>query len=143
MSGWTSCRDCRASHEVQLYHIIVEALNNVIKHAAATRVTLHLTRTNGYLHLRITDDGQGFDPAQTTGGMGLRNIRERVARLERPDRHFQPTGRRHAVRGDDSLSDGGSAMTDLIRILIADDHFVVRQGLVTLVGASQRHGGGG
>jgi signal transduction histidine kinase len=65
-----------------LYHFIVEALNNVVKHAAATRVALHLTQADGYLHLRIADDGQGFDPAHARGGMGLRNIRERVARLD-------------------------------------------------------------
>ena len=70
------------SQEVELYHIVVEALNNVVKHAAATRVGLQLTQADGYLHLRIVDDGQGFDPEQTSGGMGLRNIRERVARLD-------------------------------------------------------------
>ena len=70
------------SQEVELYHIVVEALNNVVKHAAATRVALHLTQADGYVRLRIVDDGQGFDPAQTRGGMGLRNIRERVARLD-------------------------------------------------------------
>ena len=70
------------SQEVELYHIVVEALNNVVKHAAATRVALHLTQADGHLRLRIVDDGQGYDPAQTKGGMGLRNIRERVARLD-------------------------------------------------------------
>ena len=69
------------SQEAELYHIVVEALNNVVKHAAATRVALHLTQAGGAVHLRIVDDGQGFNPAQTNGGMGLRNIRERVARL--------------------------------------------------------------
>jgi signal transduction histidine kinase len=67
--------------EVDLYHVVVEALNNVVKHAAATRVTLHLTQADGALHLRIADDGRGFDPTQTKGGMGLGNIQERVARL--------------------------------------------------------------
>jgi signal transduction histidine kinase len=70
-----------SDQEVELYHIVVEALNNVIKHAAATRVSLQLTQVDGRLHLRIADDGQGFDPTQVTGGMGLNNIRERVARL--------------------------------------------------------------
>ena len=74
--------DLSSAQEVELYHIIVEALNNVVKHAAATRVALHLTQADGYLHLRIADDGQGFDPAHARGGMGLRNIRERVARLD-------------------------------------------------------------
>jgi len=67
--------------EVELYHIIVEALNNIVKHAAATGVTVHLTQTAENLHLQIMDDGQGFDLAQSKGGMGLNNIRERVVRL--------------------------------------------------------------
>jgi signal transduction histidine kinase len=67
--------------EVELYHIIVETLNNVVKHAAATHVTLQLAHADGYLRLQIIDDGQGFDPTQTTGGMGLTNIQERVSRL--------------------------------------------------------------
>ena len=70
------------NHEVELYHIILEALNNIVKHAAAGRLTLQLTHANGQIRLRIVDDGQGFDPSQTNGGLGLRNIRERVARLD-------------------------------------------------------------
>jgi signal transduction histidine kinase len=68
--------------EIDLYHIVVEALNNVVKHAAATRVTLRLTLEGECVRLKVMDDGRGFDPAQTRGGMGLRNIRERVARLD-------------------------------------------------------------
>ncbi|MCB9077862.1 MAG: PAS domain-containing protein [Anaerolineaceae bacterium] len=67
--------------EVELYHIIVEAMNNVVKHAAAASLTLHLTPADRQLHLQIIDDGQGFDPSQSRGGLGLNNIRERVARL--------------------------------------------------------------
>jgi signal transduction histidine kinase len=70
-----------SSHEVELYHIIVEALNNVVKHAAASRLSLLLAPAGGQLHLRIADNGHGFDPLQVTGGLGLRNIRERVAQL--------------------------------------------------------------
>ncbi len=73
--------DMSPSQEVELYYIIVEALNNVVKHAAATHLTLQLIHAHGYLELRIADDGRGFDPSQTNGGMGLRNIRERVSRL--------------------------------------------------------------
>jgi signal transduction histidine kinase len=69
------------STEVELYHIIVEVLNNVVKHAAASRLTLYLSQKEGQLRLQISDDGSGFDPAHTSGGLGLRNIRDRVARL--------------------------------------------------------------
>lgn len=70
-----------AGHEVQVYHIIVEALNNVVKHAAATRLTLRLTQADGHVRLWIADDGRGFDASQIDHGLGLANIRERVARL--------------------------------------------------------------
>lgn len=67
--------------EVELYHIIAEALTNVIKHAAAGKLTLHLKRGSNCLELMIADDGMGFNPLPTGGGMGLSNIRARLARL--------------------------------------------------------------
>jgi signal transduction histidine kinase len=67
--------------EVELYHVIVEGLNNVVKHAAASRLSVLLEEMDSQMHLRIVDDGKGFDMAQRTGGLGLRNMRERVARL--------------------------------------------------------------
>lgn len=70
-----------ASHEVHLYHIIVEALNNVVKHAAATRFTLQLVQTDGQVRLWIADDGRGFDASQVDQGLGLATMRERVAQL--------------------------------------------------------------
>lgn len=70
------------TQESDLYYIIVEALNNIVKHAAATCLTLQLAQQNGHLHLQIVDNGQGFDPAQKTGGLGLRNMQERVNRLQ-------------------------------------------------------------
>jgi signal transduction histidine kinase len=73
--------DLPPRHEVELYHIVVEALNNVLKHAAATAVVVSLSQTDGRVQAQISDDGQGFDVQQTGGGMGLRNIRERVAGL--------------------------------------------------------------
>jgi signal transduction histidine kinase len=59
----------------------VEALNNVVKHAAASHLTVELTECDGQLRLCVADDGNGFDPIQSRGGLGLRNIRERVVRL--------------------------------------------------------------
>lgn len=68
--------------EVEVYQLIAEALSNVVKHAAASRLLLHLKCAGGYLRLKIADDGAGFDPAQGGAGLGLRNMRERVARLQ-------------------------------------------------------------
>jgi signal transduction histidine kinase len=73
--------DLPPRYEVELYHIVVEALNNVLKHAAATALEVSLGQADGQVRAQISDNGQGFDVQQNGGGMGLGNIRERVARL--------------------------------------------------------------
>lgn len=69
--------------EQELYGIAQEALNNVGKHARAQRVTVHLQITDKIVRLEVRDDGVGFDPssARKTGGVGLRSIEERTARV--------------------------------------------------------------
>jgi signal transduction histidine kinase len=69
--------------EKDIYWIAQEALNNVVKHARARSVTVHLNLSmeNAYLH--VEDDGVGFDLAtiETQGGVGMRSMRERAARV--------------------------------------------------------------
>lgn len=67
--------------EETLYYVAQEALNNALKHAAATAVTVQLSQEkNGALKLTVTDNGQGFDPdaVRDKGGMGLANMRQRA-----------------------------------------------------------------
>ncbi len=63
-----------------LFRIAQEALNNVVKHAGAHSVLVHLVERSGRMQLQIVDDGCGFDPAQAqaAGGTGLGVIRERL-----------------------------------------------------------------
>jgi signal transduction histidine kinase len=69
-------------YEEALYRVVQESLNNVVKHAGAERVTIELGQSNGYVELRIGDDGRGFDPAQPrASGLGLVGMRERIERL--------------------------------------------------------------
>ena len=63
--------------EVVLLRAAQEALANVRRHAAATRVTLTLTRTGDEVRLEVTDDGRGI-PDGTPDGHGLRGMRERA-----------------------------------------------------------------
>jgi PAS domain S-box-containing protein len=72
-----------ASVEEELYRIAQEALNNALKHATATSVTVRICTVNERVELEIVDDGIGFDPATTGngGGMGLANMRKRVEKL--------------------------------------------------------------
>ncbi|OQY90020.1 MAG: hypothetical protein B6D39_08820 [Anaerolineae bacterium UTCFX2] len=69
--------------EMALYRIAEEALNNILKHSEAARVTVTLRASANTVELEIADDGVGFDPAaaQKAGGMGLGNMIERAAAL--------------------------------------------------------------
>ena len=80
-SNGSGCVDARVDEE--LYRIAQEALNNVLKHARAQTVTVHLHQEKGYTCLQICDDGIGFasQSAKPSGGLGLRGIAERVAQL--------------------------------------------------------------
>jgi len=53
-----------AHAEVALYRIAQEALQNVMKHAGASRVSLRLSTDHGSVRLVVEDDGRGFQPAE-------------------------------------------------------------------------------
>lgn len=68
--------------ELALYYIAQEALNNILRHAAAKSVNIRLKQGRINVLLEIEDDGGGFDPRVVDhGGMGLRNMRERVSQI--------------------------------------------------------------
>ncbi len=58
-----------------------ESITNVIRHAAATRLQVRITLTDGELVCRIVDDGRGLGPDQARTGDGLPNLRARAAML--------------------------------------------------------------
>lgn len=71
------------SVEEELYRIIQEALNNVIKHARASRVEVRLSFGPNEARLEISDDGLGFDPDQPAvhRGLGLDDMAARAQRI--------------------------------------------------------------
>jgi len=70
--------------QLQVMHILQEAVSNVRKHANASRVEVELTRGHDYA-FTVRDDGRGFDPARTKGDaaahVGLRIMHERAGRI--------------------------------------------------------------
>lgn len=71
--------------EIALYRIAQEALQNVVKHAAADRVTIRLCADPDRVQLAVTDDGIGFTPTSTgrppatnDGRFGLASVQERA-----------------------------------------------------------------
>ncbi|MFN8345562.1 MAG: histidine kinase [Spirosomataceae bacterium] len=62
-----------------IYLIFKEALNNILKHAEATKVKVKLQMTQeGELHLFIADNGRGFDTTRGYEGNGLKNYKKRA-----------------------------------------------------------------
>ncbi|WP_254561147.1 sensor histidine kinase [Dyadobacter diqingensis] len=61
-----------------LYVIIIEALNNCIKHSEATEINIQLVREKNLLTVIIEDNGIGFDPERVKRGQGLKNMEIRV-----------------------------------------------------------------
>jgi len=67
--------------EVNLYRIVQELVNNVVRHAHCTRVYINLIDHSDMLSLSVEDDGLGFDLNKKHEGIGLGNIRSRVSIL--------------------------------------------------------------
>jgi signal transduction histidine kinase/HAMP domain-containing protein len=74
--------DCQLEVKEALYRITQEALNNVVKHAHATNVTVRLAKEDGAVVLTVTDNGKGFDAAASfPGHIGLLSMPERAEKL--------------------------------------------------------------
>jgi signal transduction histidine kinase len=67
--------------EDALYHIALEALNNIVKHSEGKIASISLSSKNGSIVMEISDEGKGFDINQPERGHGLRNMYERVQML--------------------------------------------------------------
>jgi signal transduction histidine kinase len=68
--------------EGELYRIAIEALNNALKHAEASLVSIHLASTSHQVELAVTDNGRGFNLDEVgEGRMGLKSMHERAEKL--------------------------------------------------------------
>ena len=121
---------------INFYRIVQESSNNIIKHSNATEASINIKRTVGGVTLTIRDNGAGFTPANLRSeanhklgrdGFGLTGMTERASLLGGdltvhtvPGRGTIVSVQFHCVR---------TQMADDIRILLADDHPVVRKGL--------------
>ncbi len=76
--------------QLTLYRIAIEAVQNVIKHAAASRYEVSLEVREDDLILSVEDNGKGFEESGSGSGRGLNNIRER-ARAIAADVSWKPS----------------------------------------------------
>ncbi|HEX8999261.1 MAG TPA: two-component regulator propeller domain-containing protein [Blastocatellia bacterium] len=72
------------AEEINLYRIVQECLNNIVKHSQAAQASVIVQIQESELRITISDDGRGFDPTARQpseprrGGMGLTGLAERV-----------------------------------------------------------------
>ncbi len=76
----------RGEEATNIYRIIQEALNNLVKHSHATRAAVRLERDLHLVRISVEDNGRGFDPNATAAsrnrtGIGLTSIGERTRML--------------------------------------------------------------
>jgi PAS domain S-box-containing protein len=69
------------SFQLAVYRMVQEKINNILKHASATKVTINLCEADDNLILTVTDNGKGFDHLTIKKGLGITNIFNRAENL--------------------------------------------------------------
>lgn len=67
--------------KMNLYRIIQESIQNIIKHAQATRAIISIVESTSNYHIKIQDNGIGFKVSEIKKGIGLKNIQFRVNQM--------------------------------------------------------------
>ncbi|AXT58400.1 histidine kinase [Aquimarina sp. AD1] len=68
--------------QVETFKIIQELVTNSIKHAKASSIALQINLLDNELNILFEDDGVGFDVNKNTEGIGFRNIRSRLDKID-------------------------------------------------------------
>jgi PAS domain S-box-containing protein len=140
-------------HAILLFQSVRELLMNVVKHAGATEATLAVAAApDDLLRITVIDHGKGFDNGREQAtldmGFGLFSIRER---MEAVGGRFEVTSRpghgttatlivslvpsppvSTTARGL-SISPATPITTPAVRIVMVDDHPLVRQGMRSVI----------
>jgi PAS domain S-box-containing protein len=143
-----------------LYRATQELLFNIVKHAGVKQARLRVRRRGRYVSLSVSDLGCGFDPQdlEATAGFGLLSLRERVESLGGRMKIKGVRGRGSTFRivvpddgkpqdGRQTTEDGGRmpeqelpsavlrppSSDPRLRVLLVDDHAIVREGLLSLL----------
>jgi PAS domain S-box-containing protein len=96
--------------EEGLFYMAHEALNNSLKHAAATKTTVRLRAVEERVELEVMDNGKGFnvESMNETGGMGLTNLKERANKLKAQLEISSVPGKGTSIKVVVSLNDSPS-----------------------------------
>jgi len=146
--------------KVLLFESVRELLLNVVKHANTRSAMVNLRRFDRSLQVTVSDEGAGFDPTtmpaagKEGGGFGLFSIRERLGLMGgtfemesipgqgsrvvlsvpvAPSAAIEPPLQGIPILPEAHLMPGYPDPGLRIRVLLADDHTVVRQGIANLL----------
>lgn len=75
------CNKASDDIQINLYRIVQEQMKNIVKYADAEKIDIAVTRVNGSINLRVSDNGKGFDTKAAKNGIGLSNIKKRAESL--------------------------------------------------------------
>ena len=67
--------------EDEVFMFVTEALSNALRHSRGTEVAVVVDADASWVRVLVEDNGIGFDPAASAGGMGLANLAARAKRL--------------------------------------------------------------
>jgi signal transduction histidine kinase len=85
--------------EAAIYFSVLEALQNVVKHAGATSAHVSIRQDDDVVSFEISDDGRGFDEATAVRGSGLANLADRLDALDGSVDITSSPGRGTTIRG--------------------------------------------
>ncbi len=143
---------------VFLFEAVRELLLNTLKHGRCRRASVFLTLPPGQVQIEVHDEGVGFDLAsidssKSPSPSGLHRIRQRIqalggtfdvisrpqegtkAMLRFPLEHAALPAQNHLEGAPASLPGKRPGMGGIIRVLLVDDHAMVRQGLKSVLDA--------
>lgn len=66
---------------MNIYRIIQEAINNTLKYAEASAITIIISKVDNRIKIEIADDGKGFDEAEVVLGNGIQNMKKRAMEM--------------------------------------------------------------
>lgn len=79
-------KDLDQNIQLILFRVMSELINNTLKHAQASEVSIHLRMDDKQIHLTFADNGVGFDVSQVlqdqNTGIGLKNIMSRISSIQ-------------------------------------------------------------
>jgi PAS domain S-box-containing protein len=145
VSAEDGCDDVSDDAKMLAFQAVRELLLNVVKHADVDEAFVHLGPCQGKIQVAVEDKGRGFDPAlldrPTTGatGVGLAGLKQRVADLGGSLTIESGPGKGTRIRFTlphlpvSSPAGADDSRAPAIRVLVADDHTLVRQGVVSLL----------